>query len=960
MKFKNLLAALTLAVLSTSVWADNVLIIDAQYNNVNNNVKSRLEAAGHTVTITTNTSLVPTGTDTYQQVWDLRYANALTGAEVTNYTSFITAGGFAYFVTENPGCCMARNNSVAQLVTGLGGGSTQIGPGWANNVNTNLNTVYMTQGITVNYLAVAAIVNAQGIPLIRDANNNVSGMSWIGRAGALSSGVTGTIVTVADVNWLSEAWGAQNQQALDDIITGIVAGTVGGTISAQGNGAAASNGAAQQQNNTPSTFDRTDANQVVSSATMAAGTFTGNGGALQAVNGSATIANDITLTASGMILDSNGQNVSMTGTVSGVGGLTFTNTSTGGATTLNGTYTYTGPTTVNNSATVINNSNISSSSLLTNLGTFTNSSTGRAGIWVNGFNGDGNTAVLNNAGILGNGLNYSTFNNTGTVGNFTNIGTTNNTGTAGVVQNSGVLNNNAGGTIAELGYNNHVVNNGGTITTVTYNGGTVNNTGTIGSINNSEAHGTFHNTGTVSGTVTTNSTFNNYAGGTVIGLYTNNGALNNAGTMGDWLNNSTVTNTGTMANGTNNGTFTNSGAVGNTVNTGTFTNTGSIGSLTNSGTFTSGLVTLGTYTQTSTGSTSLPYGSVITSTGPAVLDGSLTMTGTPYTLGKYNVLTGNGVSGTFSSYNGVGVLRYTPSGVQIWVMPDGTIVQARVDNVASNLSSMNSLASSSMISSLGSDCTVFGDKGGCISFNYGQSKAGTGDLQTAGATVAKRFNPNWRVGVFLGHQLNDASIGAVKYQSNNPAVGGFVGWNKNSDGIGLGIIASAIQGTGNYNIGGNSTGVKGEAVQVRASYTLPLNETTSISPYVGIRQSSFAVNGYTEQGEIFPLTYSAVNQTSTDVLAGTTVSKKLTDKLTANLSLGIIQQVNSSAGTLNSTSDMGNYSAPLTLNKNTTASVGAGVSYAVAKNQRIGANVGLEQRQLGNVSSVGVNYTVGF
>jgi len=253
---RKILAALVALIAFVSpVLADQALIIDAGYSNVTQNVKGRLEAAGHTVTVTSDVSTIPMGTGSYQQVWDLRYSAALTSGEQTKYQSFITNGGFAYFVTENPGCCMARNNSVAALVTALGGGSTQIGPGWANNVETNLNTTYMTNGITVNYAAVAAIVNSQGIPLISDGSGAVSGMSWIGRAGALGQGVTGTIITVADTNWLDQSRFVvggttaqqQNVQALDDIIRGVVAGTVGGTISAAGNGAAASNGAAQQQ-----------------------------------------------------------------------------------------------------------------------------------------------------------------------------------------------------------------------------------------------------------------------------------------------------------------------------------------------------------------------------------------------------------------------------------------------------------------------------------------------------------------------------------------------------------------------------------------------------------------------------------------------------------------------------------------------------------------------------------------
>jgi len=253
---KFLMALMGLLAFTSFAVADSVLVIDAQYDQVTNNVKGRLEAAGHTVTTTTDVSQIPTVTTTYQQVWDLRYSAALTSGEQTAYQTYVTNGGFAYFVTENPGCCQSRNNSVAALITNLGGGTTTIGANYAmtNNVSSNVNTTYMTPGITVNYAAVSAIVNSQGIPLISDGSGAVSGMSWIGRAGALGSGVTGTIVTVADTNWLDQARfntsgttaQQQNVTALDDIIRGIVAGTVAGTISANGNGAGS-----QQQNQAP-------------------------------------------------------------------------------------------------------------------------------------------------------------------------------------------------------------------------------------------------------------------------------------------------------------------------------------------------------------------------------------------------------------------------------------------------------------------------------------------------------------------------------------------------------------------------------------------------------------------------------------------------------------------------------------------------------------------------------------
>ena len=297
---KKIMAALVALFAFVSVAnADSVLIIDAGYSTVTANVKGRIEAAGHTTTVTTDVSQIPTATGTYQQVWDLRYSAALTAGEQTNYQAFVTAGGFAYFVTENPGCCMSRNNSVAALITALGGGTTTIGANFntAADVESNVNTTYMTSGITVNYAAVSAIINSQGIPLISDGTGDVSGMSWIGRAGNLGQGVTGTIVTVADTNWLdnvrfSTAQGAtvaqqQNVTALDDIIRGIVAGTVAGTISANGNGAGS-----QQQNQAPTVVTTAAGpNGIVSATTYGTATTS-----IQVVDGRTNGANSFKIT----------------------------------------------------------------------------------------------------------------------------------------------------------------------------------------------------------------------------------------------------------------------------------------------------------------------------------------------------------------------------------------------------------------------------------------------------------------------------------------------------------------------------------------------------------------------------------------------------------------------------------------------------------------------------------------
>jgi hypothetical protein len=92
------------------------------------------------------------------------------------------------------------------------------------------------------------------------------------------------------------------------------------------------------------------------------------------------------------------------------------------------------------------------------------------------------------------------------------------------------------------------------------------------------------------------------------------------------------------------------------------------------------------------------------------------------------------------------------------------------------------------------------------------------------------------------------------------------------------------------------------------------------------------------------------------------VSKKFSDKLTGSVSAGVVQNIANSVGSVASTSDMGNYNAPLKGGKYTSSALGAGLSYEVLPNQRIGANFGWQQKSLTNasVTSYGVSYTVGF
>lgn len=200
-------------------------------------VITALQTEGYTVDVKTDYSILPTDISVYKQVWEMGFLGAMPAAAVTAFSSFVTAGGMLYAMTENPGCCQDRNNSVAQLIIDLGGGATTIGAGgvYAANTSDYINTTYLTPGVLINFSAISAIVNSQGIPLVKDAAGNIQGMVWIGGCpGGFNASVKGTLITIPDINWLYPNATGDNLTAITDIIKGIVKGTVDGTINCLG------------------------------------------------------------------------------------------------------------------------------------------------------------------------------------------------------------------------------------------------------------------------------------------------------------------------------------------------------------------------------------------------------------------------------------------------------------------------------------------------------------------------------------------------------------------------------------------------------------------------------------------------------------------------------------------------------------------------------------------------------
>jgi hypothetical protein len=624
----------------------------------------------------------------------------------------------------------------------------------------------------------------------------------------------------------------------------------------------------------------------------------------------------------------------------------------------------TGPVAVNNAEGTTTTNPVGTTTLeVTNAGTYTN----------NGTNSDvTNTGTFTNNATTGAVTNTSgTFTNasTGTTGNVTNAGTFTNAGTTGTVNNAGTF------------------NNSGTTTTVT-NTGTFTNSGTTGAFTNNST-GLFTNTGTTG--AITNSGGLTVSSGTTGDITNSGAAVVNGGVTGN------ISNTGVLAIGggttgsvTNSSTFAMSGgAAGDVVNTGTFTYTGgTVVGVNNSGTYNltgaGSTVTVGNYTQAPTGTTVLNIapGSIqkIEVTGTANLGGAVAFNSAagPYQYGKYTFLTAGTLNGNYSlvgfspdniSPLGFGIVQGA-NDVAVEITPSSAYTMNGITQTAGSLSSMNTLKMSNLGGGLNYDCSMFGENGMCISAGSRFTTDGAGKIQSGSLTVGKKINNHWRVGAFADKSFGDLVVGGVK-DSANPLVGAFANWNEDGDGEGLSISVAAATASSNLNVNRDGslysesaqgkTSTNGNAYQVKASYTQPLTNRTNISPYVGVRQTNFTTNGYTETGATYPVSYNGISQAKTDLLAGVNVSHDFDDKWSGFVSAGVIKNLVYKQGTLSGTSNiigLQTFSTPLTGAGSTTPVIGAGVSYDVTPSQVLGLSVGYQQQS--GIKSGALTYTVGF
>ena len=119
------------------VLGDQIYLLWATSHSSIGGAHSNLLALGHSVT---SSQTVLSDYSNYDQVWDLRYATAITAQQRQTYADYLAGGGRMYFTGENA-TFDVRNNSVNSFLSQIGAGSVSF---------TSSTSGYEDQSITAN------------------------------------------------------------------------------------------------------------------------------------------------------------------------------------------------------------------------------------------------------------------------------------------------------------------------------------------------------------------------------------------------------------------------------------------------------------------------------------------------------------------------------------------------------------------------------------------------------------------------------------------------------------------------------------------------------------------------------------------------------------------------------------------------------------------------------------------
>lgn len=498
-------------------------------------------------------------------------------------------------------------------------------------------------------------------------------------------------------------------------------------------------------------------------------------------------------------------------------------------------------------------------------------------------------------------------------------------------------------------------------------------------------------------------------------ITTNNGLIDqygNAATFSgvfedDTINGGlTVANTGTSGSGsiTFSGTNTYTGTT--TINSGAtlaLSGSGSIAQssgVTNNGTFSvtaaTGNVALGgTYTQSAGASLLMNFSAAdnqqINVSDTATLAGNLAITASAgtYNVGRYTLITANGVSGTFNSFDGSSLsnlnadysnyaLGYDANNVYLNLYPTAANTQASIESNVAALRGAYNLANIAMSNNLNQDCSFFNEYGFCASLiGSHTSIAGSKDTDmTDGILVlAKKMGEHFRIGAYLDQTININNNTYVRLRNDGPGFGGFAVWNHQADGLGAQLRASAghtskdlsvtRQVVGNAEAGTGKTDFDSYGAAIVASYAVKATDNLNVTPYAGVRWTKVTADGYTEDSTAFaPLNFAALSQSATTLMGGLKVNKAINQKAAAYASFALEQDIHNNGGSYSASSANIAGITPLAFNQDINKVrpvVSAGTHYTIDRRQRIGADVIWSEQAFtkNDSTTLMVRYTLG-
>lgn len=311
------------------------------------------------------------------------------------------------------------------------------------------------------------------------------------------------------------------------------------------------------------------------------------------------------------------------------------------------------------------------------------------------------------------------------------------------------------------------------------------------------------------------------------------------------------------------------------------------------------------------------------------------------------------------------------------IAPIESDTQVALSSVGTALQGLFATQSAGVINGMSYDCSLFGANNVCVSAGGRFTNVSAYPYNNSSALIvgAYRLSNNLRFGGYLDQNLSQSTPGGIAQLNNgSPMVGVFGVWSQNVDGTGTEAKLSAGYANKGATItrpvvgvseaGSGSTSLTSQGILGLLKYGLGIGDKTILSPYAGMRYLVGGMGGYSEgQSNTVssPLSYNAINNYTTTVLAGVSGVHKLSEKTSLLASAGVEKDTNANVGNLATT---GNGYFNIAMNNNyrstrPTASLGA--FHDLGINERIGISAIYRQEAYQALTSTTVmaTYTVG-